>query len=110
MAGSREFSITGCVWGLNGTTGALKPVLGGDNLSVKKPLAEYIKNILRGRKHHGFKVKLTREWAELAESKLRLGMPQALPRHDVKKARAGPQLMAGRLSAMLTLDSSDEEN
>ena len=111
VPGPREFKIEGNVYGMNGATGRMKGVLGGQNKSARHPLAEYAKNILRGRARHGLKVRLTKEWAQLPKGELELAITKALPRHDVRKVRAGPQSSSAPAPTMgaLVYDSSDDD-
>ena len=39
VPGPRTFKFTSNLWGINGVTGELKPILGGDNAAMKKPIA-----------------------------------------------------------------------
>ena len=88
------------MWGINGVTGELKPILGGDNAAMKKPIAEYVKNILRGRAPWGLKVRLSGAFAQLPPGCTRLTNAEAMPRKAVKRARAGPQVEGGAAPRM----------
>ena len=68
VAGLREFSFSCNVRGLNGVTGALKPILGGDNAAIKQPMAEYVKNSAPW----GLKVRLSDAFAQLPPGRTRL--------------------------------------
>ena len=66
-----------------------------------KPLAEYIKNILRGRKAWGLKIKLSGKWAELPKGTVELTNEQAFPRRQgVKRVRPMADAEGVRVSAM----------
>ena len=66
------------------------PVLGGPNATMEKPLAEYVKNILRGRDRWGVSVRLTKLWAQLPAGQLELSDEDAMPRRSARRARAPP--------------------
>mmetsp|Transcript_74750 Transcript_74750/g.206168 ORF Transcript_74750/g.206168 Transcript_74750/m.206168 type:complete len:161 (+) Transcript_74750:82-564(+) len=68
VAGPRTFKFTANLWGINGMTGELKPILSGDNAAMKQRIAEYVKNILRGRVPWGLKVRLSGAFALLSLS------------------------------------------
>ena len=91
VPGRREFSITSKLWGVNGATGALKAILGEDNEYMAPEIAEYVKNILRGRARWGLKVKLSKAaFSQAGKKKLRLTKAEAFPRASIARARAGP--------------------
>ena len=64
---------------------------GGPNATVRQSLSDYVKNILLGRKNHGLKHVLQKEWAKLPAHQLHLTKEAAMPRAAVKRARAGPR-------------------
>ena len=58
------------------------------NATMEKSIAEYIKNVLRGCKMWGLKVRLSKLWAELPKDRLELTDEEALPRaSNAKRAR-----------------------
>ena len=63
--GIRRFTIQCNIWTLNGLLGRLNGIEGGPNATVRKPIADYVKNVLKGRKAHGIKHVLQKEWAQL---------------------------------------------
>ena len=88
--GKREFNITCHVWSLNGMIGRMNGIEGAPNITVKDDIAEYVKNILRGRKAWGLKHFLQKEWAKLPQGELVLDKEAAMPRAaGHKRARAG---------------------
>ena len=58
------------VWSLNGMRGRLNGIEVGPNLQIKEEIAEYVKNILRGRKSWGLMHFLQKEWAKLPKGEL----------------------------------------
>ena len=69
-----------------------------------KPLGEYLKGVLRGRKAWGFKHRLQTRWAELPRGHMELSIEDAMPRKCVKRARVGPQTGGVAAPAMLPLE------
>ena len=76
------------MWGLNGATGALVGIAGKQNDAIRKPLAAYVKDVLRGREKWGMKHRLAKLWAQ--NRKLELSAAEAMPRRSVKRARSAP--------------------
>ena len=72
MPGPRKFTIQCHLWSLHGLQGRLNGIEGGPNATVLKPIADYVKNILLGRKNHGLKHVLQKEWAKLPAQQLHL--------------------------------------
>ena len=99
-----KFTVTGSVWIFNGTTGAPMPAPGLPNETMLKPLGEYLKGVLRGRKAWGFKHRLQTRWAELPRGHMELSIEDAMPRKCVKRARVGPQTGGVAAPAMLPLE------
>ena len=88
--GIRRFTIQCNIWTLNGLLGRLNGIEGGPNATVRKPIADYVKNVLKGRKAHGIKHVLQKEWAQLPANQLHLTKEVAMPRAaGAKRARAG---------------------
>ena len=87
VPGCRELTVQANVWGVHGVLGKLKPILGADNAYMKARIAEHVKNILRGRRRWGLKVRLSKAWAEAPPTKLELTPAEAMPRAGTKRAR-----------------------
>ena len=63
---------------------------GAENAKVRQPIADYVKNVLKGRKAHGIKHVLQKEWAQLPANQLHLTKEAAMPRAaGAKRARTG---------------------
>ena len=91
VLGKRTFTLCGNLWSLNGVFGNLNEIPGGPNATMRKPIAEHVKNVLRGREPWGLKHRLTKDWAQLAAGKLELKAKVAMRKKDgAKRARAGP--------------------
>ena len=65
VPGIRKFTIQCNIWTLNGLLGRINGIEGAENAKVRQPIADYVKNVLRGRKNHGLKHVLEKEWAKL---------------------------------------------
>ena len=104
VPGTHKFKVACNLWALNGYDGSLEAIAGAPNQTMRKPLAEYLKNILRGRKHHGLGCRLTRKWAELPPGQTELPPEVAFPARAVeKRARPGPALEGGSLPRMMPM-------
>lgn len=99
-----KFTVTGHVWVFHGRTGAMLPLPGMPNETMHRPLGEYLKEVLRGRKAWGLKHRLQDTWAELPSGRMELSIEQAMPKLRVKRARAGPQLGGEAAPAMRSLE------
>ena len=90
VPGPRKFTIQCHIWSLHGLQGRLNGIEGGPNSTVRKPIADYVKNVLKGRKAHGIKHVLQKEWAQLPPNQLHLTKEAAMPRAaSAKRARVG---------------------
>jgi len=90
VPGNRVFKLSGNLWALNPYYGTLVKIPGAPNLSMEKPIAEHVKNVLRGRQAFGLTHGLTRKWAQLPKGKRELSATASLPARNVKRARPGP--------------------
>ena len=95
VPGKHCFGVMGNLWMVNGYYGSLDDLPGAPNLTMRKPIAEHVKSVLRGRQPWGVKHKLTHKWAQLPKGKSELKGAAAMPmRRGAKRARA-PPLNAG---------------
>lgn len=88
VPGKRTFTFECNVWGVCGVTGAMQKVLGAENEMIKFRLAEYVKNVLRGREKWGMKVRLTEVWAQLPKNQRTLRAAVAMPKATVAGGRS----------------------
>ena len=94
VPGRRCFTISGNAWLLNGYYGTLVDIPGAPNASMRKPIAEHVKAVLRGRAPWGLRHRLTKTWAQLPSGKLELSADAAMPkRRGAKRARSGPSAL-----------------
>ena len=90
--GHREFKLIFNVWKILGHNGDVVGEAGMPNATCKKPIAEHVKNVLRGRKAWGLEHPLQENWAQLPAGQLVLSNAAALPACAPKRARAeGPR-------------------
>ena len=87
-AGVHRTTIEFDFWKLHGKTGELSGAAGLSIKSLKSPITEHIKEILRGRKEWGIKHILAENWAELPAGTNALSYEASMPGPSAKRARA----------------------
>jgi len=72
VPGTHKFTASFNVWGVNGIDGDVLGDAGAQNETMRAPIAEHVKNLLRGRERWGVKHRLTPKWSQLSKGKLKL--------------------------------------
>ena len=73
ITGRCTFKLTFNVWTINGVKGNINPVVGGPNLTMELPIAEYVKNVLRGRERWGVHTRIIASYASPRHGRSSLG-------------------------------------
>ena len=89
VKGFRAFKLIGNVWKVLGHNGDVVGEAGMPNATCKKPIAEHVKNILRGRAAWGLVHPLQAVWAQLPSNELVLSDAAALPQCAAERAEGG---------------------
>ena len=100
VKGFRQFRARGNVWKVLGHNGDVVGEAGMPNATCKKPIAEHVKNILRGRAAWGLVHPLQAVWAQLPSNELVLSDAAALPQCAAKRARKAAPVKAVTMAAL----------
>ena len=87
--GLHKFTIEGDVYRVNGKTGEVDGAEGSQNKTMRAPIGEHVKNLLRGRHAWGLRHGLQEAWAELPRGQMVLTGAAAMPGPAAKRVRRG---------------------
>jgi hypothetical protein len=100
--GPRTLEVILKLWRIMGGNGEVRGEADLDNATYRKPIAEHVKNILRGREKWGLRHRLAKAWAQLPAGKLELSDEAAYRVRARKRGRAASPEHPPR---MLNLDA-----